>query len=340
LKLRLKHLSIILLAALLALSAYSGLAAGDDAVTSSEIAGRIEQQREDVEKAREEIADIDRELLLLQSTLDQRRTDLANASTLLAEAEDRYQASITVFNDRVASIYKLGTSKYYEILVTADTFTDSISRLSLLGIISENDMGLMERVRAEQEEVRALHARVDSLKQAQMHSIADLQKHRVELETTVASGQAQIDTQSSELEKTRQKEREMAAAESQTDPQNDSFSLYSGLMGPSLPAPAPTAGDAEGTGVVLDGIASWYGPGFNGHTTANGEIYNMYDFTAAHKTLPFNTRLKVTYNGRSVLVRINDRGPYVGERFLDLSAASAQAIGLSGIGYVTAEIYR
>ena len=74
-------------------------------------------------------------------------------------------------------------------------------------------------------------------------------------------------------------------------------------------------------------LTSWYGSYFHGRTTANGETYNMYGLTAAHKTLPFGTRLRVCYQG-CVDVRVNDRGPYVGARELDLSYGAAQAIGL------------
>ena len=83
-------------------------------------------------------------------------------------------------------------------------------------------------------------------------------------------------------------------------------------------------------------LASWYGPGFQGNTTANGEIYNMYGHTAAHKTLPFGTKLQVCYNG-CVDVRINDRGPFIGGRQLDLSYGAARAIGLDapGVDYVS-----
>ena len=83
-------------------------------------------------------------------------------------------------------------------------------------------------------------------------------------------------------------------------------------------------------------LASWYGPGFHGRTTANGEVYNMYDFTAAHKTLPFGTKLRVCYQG-CVDVRINDRGPYIGSRELDLSKGAARRIGLihRGVGNVS-----
>jgi len=83
-------------------------------------------------------------------------------------------------------------------------------------------------------------------------------------------------------------------------------------------------------GYVEEGTASWYGPGFHGNTTANGERYNQNALTAAHKLLPFNTTLKVTNleNGRSVQVRVNDRGPFVDNRVIDLSKKAAQQIGM------------
>ena len=76
--------------------------------------------------------------------------------------------------------------------------------------------------------------------------------------------------------------------------------------------------------------ASWYGPRFHGKLTANGEIYDQMALTAAHKTLKFGTLLKVTNpkNGKSVIIRINDRGPYIGDRELDLSKGSAIKLGL------------
>ena len=88
------------------------------------------------------------------------------------------------------------------------------------------------------------------------------------------------------------------------------------------------------SGWTQKGIASWYGPNFHGKHTSNGEIYNMYAFTAAHKTLPMNTIVKVTNlnNGKSVVVRINDRGPFVRGRIIDLSYIAAKKIGLDKTG--------
>jgi rare lipoprotein A len=90
------------------------------------------------------------------------------------------------------------------------------------------------------------------------------------------------------------------------------------------------------TNEKIDGIASWYGPYFQGRQTASGEQFEQQDFTAAHPSLPFDTYLKVTnhQNGRSVVVRINDRGPYVGDRSLDLSHAAAIALNSDEVGIV------
>ena len=89
--------------------------------------------------------------------------------------------------------------------------------------------------------------------------------------------------------------------------------------------------------VVQSGRASWYGPGFHGRRTASGETFNTNALTAAHRTLPFGTKVRVVnkHTGKSVIVRINDRGPYAHGRVIDLSKASAQAIGLSGVASVT-----
>ncbi len=88
------------------------------------------------------------------------------------------------------------------------------------------------------------------------------------------------------------------------------------------------------------GVASWYGGEFHGKRTANGEYYNMYDLTAAHRWLPFGTLVKVTNlrNHRSVVVRINDRGPFVKNRIIDLSYAAARALGMIGTGTAPVEI--
>ena len=97
---------------------------------------------------------------------------------------------------------------------------------------------------------------------------------------------------------------------------------------------APSSG-----GHSFSGIASFYG-NESGSKTASGQRFNQNDMTAAHRSLPFGTRLRVTHGGRSVVVTINDRGPFIRGRVLDLSTGAARAIGLTGagVGRVTAEV--
>lgn len=99
---------------------------------------------------------------------------------------------------------------------------------------------------------------------------------------------------------------------------------------------------AQAVKVGSRGMASWYGPGFHGRRTANGERFNQNALTAAHRSLPFGTKVRVTNTrtGRSVVVRITDRGPFTGGRVIDLSAAAARIVGVmqSGVAPVTLEV--
>lgn len=85
---------------------------------------------------------------------------------------------------------------------------------------------------------------------------------------------------------------------------------------------------------VQEGVASWYGPDFHEKRTANGEVYDMYGMTAAHKTIPFNLYVKVTNleNEKSIVVRINDRGPYAKDRIIDLTYTAAYKLGMLATG--------
>ncbi len=95
----------------------------------------------------------------------------------------------------------------------------------------------------------------------------------------------------------------------------------------------------EDSRLEISGEASWYGPYFHGRATANGETYNQNDLTVAHKSLPFGTQLQIKnlVNDKTVVVRVNDRGPYVGDRILDLSKAAADCLESDGAGVVPVE---
>jgi len=111
-------------------------------------------------------------------------------------------------------------------------------------------------------------------------------------------------------------------------------------MGIAASAPRVVAALRPAEGMASEGRASWYGPGFHGSPTASGEPFDMYGLTAAHRTLPLGSRARVTNldTGRSVDVRINDRGPFFDGRVVDLSYEAAREIGMVPAGTARVEV--
>jgi rare lipoprotein A len=112
---------------------------------------------------------------------------------------------------------------------------------------------------------------------------------------------------------------------------------------PTLPLDSPTLYPAEVPSFVQVGLASWYGPHFARKLTASGERFDMNQLTAAHRSLPLATMVRVTNlaNGRHVLLRINDRGPYAGARIIDVSREAAEMLGMKqdGVAQVRLEVF-
>ncbi|MBI4811217.1 MAG: septal ring lytic transglycosylase RlpA family protein [Ignavibacteriales bacterium] len=119
-----------------------------------------------------------------------------------------------------------------------------------------------------------------------------------------------------------------------------SFEIIGCVASPRFTSDKFVKSSSEDEGFSEEGVASYYADEFNGRQTSNGEIYDMNELTAAHRTLPFNTLVKVTnvQNGKSVVVRINDRGPFKGERIIDLSLAAAKTLGMIGPGTVNVKL--
>ena len=130
-------------------------------------------------------------------------------------------------------------------------------------------------------------------------------------------------------------------AEVETEP--DTAIAEPETLAPALP-PVPPKPVGPVVVSTHSGEASWYGPGFYGNRTASGEVFRPGTMTAAHRTLPFGTRVRVTnlWNGRKAVVRINDRGPFAGDRVIDLAHGAARELGLvtSGIAQVRLEVLR
>jgi len=116
--------------------------------------------------------------------------------------------------------------------------------------------------------------------------------------------------------------------------------LASGCTKKKVRVSLPPAMKSVKVGYTEDGVASWYGHPYHGRKTSNGETFNMNDLTAAHKTLPFGVWVEVLNkkNNQKVVVRINDRGPFVDGRIIDISKAAANSINMIGMGIAPVKI--
>lgn len=261
----------------------------------------------------------------------------------LDKTERSLDAARDVVESRAVEIYKSSTTAGdIEVLLTARDMSE-------LELIAEVQSAAAVADRSAIDDLEEVSLRTDGA-----------QEELEEKKSTLISAQAEVDTIENQIEGSLDERQNALTALSDEIEQLQAEALSSALGArragyPSNP-PAPSGdlatrlegtGPSDGvrppfttTGVTFEGEASWYGPGFEGNPTANGDVYDSRLFTAASKTLPLNTYLYIEYRGRGCVVLVNDRGPYVGNRVLDLSRGTAAAIGMehAGVGWVSAEI--
>jgi len=244
--------------------------------------------------------------------------EIKGAMASQAEALRSDQAALASV---IVGDYKSGTSDNAAYVLASGSFADLVQRVDEVNRLNSSSADLLRQIHAAQailgRQRQALIARLNAAGQ----QVARVRSARRGLDRAIAARQAVLAGLDARIQS------EIAAEQARR----------SGLAGvDSGPVPPPGAGGGRGG---FTGEASWYGPGFAGHRTADGEIFDPNKLTAASPWLPFNTMLRVTdlETGRSVVVRINDRGPF-GRGVLDLSAHAAQIVGLSGWAEVDATI--
>ncbi|HYO61132.1 MAG TPA: septal ring lytic transglycosylase RlpA family protein [Actinomycetota bacterium] len=260
----------------------------------------------------------------------------AEIGTLELELGDRERAAEVardVLVERAVEAYKGSSTDRLALVLAADDITDLVASAEVTANAAEADAEALEALIAEQAAVEAAQERVDARKQTMLAAQSEAAALAEEAEIALAERSGVLTELSAQVEELERQAREAAAAAARPD------EAFIDLLSPTGPAPG-IPDDFVGTGVTFEGLASWYGPGFEGNLTASGDVFDSSLYTAASKELPLGTWLYVEYNGRGVVVLINDRGPYVEPRILDLSRGAAQAIGMehAGVGWVKAEI--
>ncbi len=271
--------------------------------------------------------------------LDWRRSHMATVERVARAHQRALQGSISGIKGAIASQqralaadqaalaslivgdYKGGTSNSAAYVLASGSFAQLVQRVDEVNRINASSADLLRQIRGAQKVLGRQQRQLSARYHAVTQQVARLDAARRGLGRAIAARQAVLAGMNAQIAG------EIAAEQARR----------SRLAGEgSDPVTPPGAGGGQGG---FTGEASWYGPGFAGHRTADGEIFNPNALTAASPWLPFNTMLRVTdlATGRSVVVRINDRGPF-GRGVLDLSAHAARIVGLSGWAEVQATI--
>ncbi len=265
---------------------------------------------------------------------------------LLAATRIELGRTKTVYQGRLVRIYKNRTQSPVQILLEAESLSDFVNWALLLTRIAEQDQIAYKQAIIAAADAEYQASVLDDLK-AQLVELQRIQRVSTE-ELEEALGEqhdlvARLNESSLQL---------LAARRTATKTTRREWLDGSIPIGAPIPMTVATVEPYSDltftvpahqplryvvTGQAFSAVCSWYGPGFNGRLTASGQVFNQDDFTCASRTLPFGTRLALTRGNRRIIVVVNDRGPFIAGRDLDLSKAAAEALGFSGVQTVQAE---
>jgi rare lipoprotein A (peptidoglycan hydrolase) len=273
------------------------------------------------------------------------RTELVRQIATLTDTATRAQArAAEAGNRRALAMLAAETARRDVARYAVDAYVDGVQttqeeqlqRQTWADLASRTDRQLFATLAATRDKAHAEQESAQDAVELARTTTASLQQLRQQLESTIA------DREEADAAADRARRLATPATKLTTRPRFSRSTRVQGELLRSLPF-GPVSGIPDGlaaTGQVVAGKASWYGPGFDGRPTASGAIFDQEAFTVASKELPLGTILLITYGGRSVLVLVNDRGPYVAGRVLDLSHGVASALGTvhAGVARVTAQV--
>ncbi|CAN5696926.1 hypothetical protein BH24ACT26_BH24ACT26_18750 [soil metagenome] len=302
------------------------------------VATDLESLRERAQVAADQVSALEHELEALRNRHELLAADVVRQSAQInllevaihdteadvARARDRYV-------ERAVEAYKEGPTSDLALVLSSDDLVELLDAAEATDRAAADDRSALERLQVALSKQERAQKEVDARKQELMAAEQAAFELTATLERILEFRRAALAELSEDIAALEEQARLEAARAAQPD---ETFARLLAGSGPTVGIPEGYVG----TGVAFEGLASWYGPGFEGNSTANGDIFDPDLYTAASRDLPFGTRLFVQYGGRGVVVVINDRGPYIEERILDLSRAAAEAIGVTGVSWVTAEI--
>jgi len=339
-----RRLSTVFTLALLAVLATGGVGAA--APSSVEPSPALEAATDRAIELERTVAAHLGEMVALEERIDvtslriyRQQEELADARANMADARD-------LFEGRIIRMYKSATNNSLTILLTSESISDFYTRALMLTRIARQDRDALSYAALAASEAEYQAAYLDDLRAQDVALRHEMQNRTIELDAALRE-QQQLVTRLTEEERKRL-EAERASAKATREqwrdssvPIGESVPLKSAVVEPYVDRTYLVAEYQPSryisTGRTMVAVCSWYGNEFNGRPTASGQIFNEEDLTCASKTLPFGTRLALTRNSRRIIVVVNDRGPFIAGRDLDLSKAAARELGFSGVEPVHVE---
>jgi hypothetical protein len=293
-----------------------------------------------------DFAELEARYARVQARAEEAAVRMADALLLQSELQAEVARSRALLDGRADAVYRAGPGAFMEVFLSSTGPGDFLSRQELveraLGQGIEEAAAALQERRDAGDLVRELeNARFELRRQQEK-----LSEIRYVMELRLANARSDLETAETRIAEIERQEKILVGAIALEDHYADLIQV-DGELGQLLELLGPTGGrgceippELESTGQVFAGESSFYGEEFAGNPTAIGHVFNPALFTAAHRTLPLPSFLHVRYGDRCATVLVNDRGPYVDGRILDLSEGAAMYLGLPGVGDVRCEILK
>ncbi len=287
-------------------------------------ASNLDQARKlerEIATLEEQLARVQRNWLTISRQLQEVQQRIVESYSQIDAAEAQVEDARRLLNGKLRYLYMQGRQDALVELLSSKNVSEFMTRYDYLLHAANHDADAFAEVKAKRDKLRNVEEQLLALKQEAVLLARGADTSGI---------QALIEQKKNELAQVNgslienQLPSTLSAAATDFNPNR----IYS----------QPDESGFVRTGQILSGYASWYGEAFQGRPTASGEVFDQYGFTCAHRTLPFGTWLRVTFKDRSVIVKVNDRGPFVNGRFIDLSRGAAEVIGLGGVQWVDCEI--
>lgn len=318
---------------------------------------QVEIKRAEVNKLKNELSSINNQIrkieeeqISLTGRIEGVVKEIHNAENqltrLLKEIEDQKEA----LSKRARRTYIEGSDYALEMILEAENFSNFLSRAKLLYFLIKMDSQIVEKLTAAENETRELISVLEQNKNNYEIYKREYSKRVEELKALKETKAAMLSKSSSELKALLEIEASRIELSSRGAPRELPPYSSNSVVPRKFVEVSPYGGGwltsqrmpdtYSSTGKRWTCVASWYGNQFHGRKTASGEVFNQWDFTVAHRTLPFGTFVAIERDGRKIVAKVTDRGPFIAGREFDLSRACAEALGFSGLASIKVEIIK